>query len=151
MIIFRSIKYIVDESIALTMRHPLFAKVGTTSPTNGGRSVGIVRPRTKATTFSFRWILIQNVSSFRSFIVNLCQYLWSSFLVSQIWMFPIYEYRSTTNKIIQYKVQYTGFLMYIPHAQKRKSETPRIFLLHMCKFLVVLSLHDLISTAVYQI
>ena len=32
---------------------PLSAKVGTTSPTGGGRSVGIVRSRTKATEFSF--------------------------------------------------------------------------------------------------
>jgi len=31
---------------------PLPAKVGTTSPTGGGRSVGIVRSRTKATEFS---------------------------------------------------------------------------------------------------
>ena len=29
-----------------------FHKVGTTSPTGGGRSVGIVRSRTKATEFS---------------------------------------------------------------------------------------------------
>lgn len=40
-------------------------------------------------------------------------------------MFPIYEYRSTTNKIIQY----VGFLMYTQHAKKRKSETLHIFLL----------------------
>jgi hypothetical protein len=40
-------------SIALTTRHPLFAKVGLTSPTSGARSVGIVRLRTKATGFSF--------------------------------------------------------------------------------------------------
>jgi hypothetical protein len=33
----------------LTTRHPLSAKVGTTWPTSGGRSVGIVRSRTKAT------------------------------------------------------------------------------------------------------
>jgi hypothetical protein len=38
---------------ALTTRHPLSAKVGTTSPTSGGRSVGIVRSWTKATEFSF--------------------------------------------------------------------------------------------------
>jgi hypothetical protein len=31
----------------------LSAKVGTTSPTSGGRSVGIVRSRTKAMEFSF--------------------------------------------------------------------------------------------------
>jgi hypothetical protein len=37
----------------LTARHLLSAKVGTTSPTSGGRSVGIVRSRTKATEFSF--------------------------------------------------------------------------------------------------
>jgi hypothetical protein len=35
------------------MRHPLSAKVGTTSPTSGGRSIGILRSRTKATEFSF--------------------------------------------------------------------------------------------------
>jgi hypothetical protein len=38
-------------SVALTTQHPLSAKVGTTSPTSGGRSVGIVRSRTKATVF----------------------------------------------------------------------------------------------------
>jgi hypothetical protein len=38
-------------SVALTTQHPLSAKVGTTSPTSGGRSVGIVRSRTKATEF----------------------------------------------------------------------------------------------------
>jgi hypothetical protein len=36
------------------MQHPLYAKVGTTSPTSRGRSVGIVRSRTKVTAFSFR-------------------------------------------------------------------------------------------------
>jgi hypothetical protein len=35
------------------MRHPLYTKIGTTSPTSGSRSVGIVRSRTKATEFSF--------------------------------------------------------------------------------------------------
>jgi hypothetical protein len=30
-------------SVALTTQHPLSAKVGTTSPRSGGRSVGIVR------------------------------------------------------------------------------------------------------------
>jgi hypothetical protein len=44
------------ESVALTTRHPLSAKVGTTSPASGGRSVGIVRSRTKATEFSFSLI-----------------------------------------------------------------------------------------------
>jgi hypothetical protein len=34
-------------SAALATRHP--SKVGTTSPTSGGRSVGIVRSRTQAT------------------------------------------------------------------------------------------------------
>jgi hypothetical protein len=33
----------------MTTQHPLSAKDGTTSPTSGGRSVGIVRSRTKAT------------------------------------------------------------------------------------------------------
>jgi hypothetical protein len=42
-------------SVALTTQHPLSAKVATTSPTSGGRSVGIVRSRTKATEFSFSW------------------------------------------------------------------------------------------------
>jgi hypothetical protein len=37
---------------ALTTRHPLSAKVGTT-PASSGRSVSIVRSRTKATEFSF--------------------------------------------------------------------------------------------------
>jgi hypothetical protein len=32
-----------EGSVALTTQHPLSAKVGTTSPTSGGRSVGIVR------------------------------------------------------------------------------------------------------------
>jgi hypothetical protein len=39
-------------SVALTTRHPLSAKVGTT-PTGCGRSVGIVRFRSKTTEFSF--------------------------------------------------------------------------------------------------
>jgi hypothetical protein len=34
------------------MQHPLSAKVGTTSPTSGGSSVGIVGSWTKATEFS---------------------------------------------------------------------------------------------------
>jgi hypothetical protein len=38
------------ESAALTMRHPLYLqKLALTSPTSGGRSVGIVRSRTKDT------------------------------------------------------------------------------------------------------
>jgi hypothetical protein len=37
---------------ALTTRHPLSAKLVLTSPTSGGRSVGIVYLRTKATEFS---------------------------------------------------------------------------------------------------
>jgi hypothetical protein len=42
------------ESVALTTRHPLSPKSwhSLTSPTIGGRSVGIVRSRTKATEFS---------------------------------------------------------------------------------------------------
>jgi hypothetical protein len=37
-------------SAALTMRHPLYPqKLALTSPTSGGRSVGTVRSRTKAT------------------------------------------------------------------------------------------------------
>ena len=36
-------------------------KVGTTSPTGGGRSVGIVRSRTKATEFSLRRAIKQIV------------------------------------------------------------------------------------------
>jgi hypothetical protein len=39
-------------SVVLTTQHPPSAKVGTTSPTSGGRSVGIVRSRTKATEFT---------------------------------------------------------------------------------------------------
>jgi hypothetical protein len=39
-------------SAALTMRHPLYAKVGITTPTSGGRSVGVVRVRTQATKIS---------------------------------------------------------------------------------------------------
>jgi hypothetical protein len=38
-------------SVALTTRHPLSAMLALTSPKNGGRSVGIVRLRTKATEF----------------------------------------------------------------------------------------------------
>jgi hypothetical protein len=44
--------YVYESSLALTTQHPLSAKVGTTSPTSGGRWVGIVRSRTKATEFS---------------------------------------------------------------------------------------------------
>jgi hypothetical protein len=40
-------------SVALTTRHPLSGKLAITSPTSGGRSVGIVRLRAKATEFSF--------------------------------------------------------------------------------------------------
>jgi hypothetical protein len=36
-------------SAALTMRHPSPQKLALTSPASGGRSVGIVRSRTKAT------------------------------------------------------------------------------------------------------
>jgi hypothetical protein len=39
------------KSVALTTQHSISARVGTTSPTSGGRSVGIVRFRTKATEF----------------------------------------------------------------------------------------------------
>jgi hypothetical protein len=40
-------------SVPLTMRHLLSAEVGTTLPTSGGLSVGIVRSRTKETEFFF--------------------------------------------------------------------------------------------------
>jgi hypothetical protein len=59
------------ESVALTTQHPLSAKVGTTSPTSGGRSVGIVCSRTKATGFSFI------VCSRRKFLL---QSLWSRYI-----------------------------------------------------------------------
>ena len=40
--------------VALTTRHlSIRKKLALTSPTGGGRSVGIVRVRTKATEFSF--------------------------------------------------------------------------------------------------
>jgi hypothetical protein len=45
------------EPVALTTQHPLCAEVGTTSQTSGGRSVGIVRSRTKTTEFSFSVVL----------------------------------------------------------------------------------------------
>jgi hypothetical protein len=38
-------------SVTLTIWHPLSAKLALTSPTSGGRSVGIVRSRTQATEF----------------------------------------------------------------------------------------------------
>jgi hypothetical protein len=38
-------------SVTLTTRHPLSAKVGIISPTSGGRSVWVVRLRTKTTEF----------------------------------------------------------------------------------------------------
>jgi hypothetical protein len=43
----------IESSVTLTTWHPLTAKVGNTSPTSGGRSVGIVRSRTHASEFSF--------------------------------------------------------------------------------------------------
>jgi hypothetical protein len=44
------------------MRHPLSAKkVGATSPTSGGRSVGIVHSQTKATQFTF-FSLVQHAT-----------------------------------------------------------------------------------------
>jgi hypothetical protein len=45
------------------LENPLPAKVGTTSPTSGGRWVGIVRLRTKATEFGFS-LLYYNESDF---------------------------------------------------------------------------------------
>jgi hypothetical protein len=39
------------ESVTLTTRHPLSAKLALTSPTNGGPSVGVVRSRTEVTVF----------------------------------------------------------------------------------------------------
>jgi hypothetical protein len=42
--------------VELTMRHPLSANVGTHSPANGGRSVGIVRSRTKAMEVFYLYI-----------------------------------------------------------------------------------------------
>jgi hypothetical protein len=60
------------ESVSLTTQHPLSAKVGTTSPTSVGRSVGIVRSRTKATELSLvsalllpRRIRLSGLCSFR--------------------------------------------------------------------------------------
>jgi hypothetical protein len=44
------------ESNALTTRHPLSANVGTNFAVSGGRSVDIVRSRTKATEFSFFFV-----------------------------------------------------------------------------------------------
>jgi hypothetical protein len=46
-----------EGSVALTTQHPLSAKVGTTSPTSGDRSVGIVRYRNKSTKVFFFRIL----------------------------------------------------------------------------------------------
>jgi len=40
---------------------PLYPqKLALTSPTGGGRSVGMVRSRTKATEFSFSLVLVRN-------------------------------------------------------------------------------------------
>jgi hypothetical protein len=53
------------EFVALTTQHPVLAKVGTTSPTSGGRSVGIVRLRTRATFFFV-------------FFFSFCGFIWVS-------------------------------------------------------------------------
>jgi hypothetical protein len=53
-------------SFALTTRQPLFAKLALTSPTSGGRSVGIVRSRTQTMEFSLVLVLLtvyMNVAS----------------------------------------------------------------------------------------
>jgi hypothetical protein len=65
--------YRLWESVALTTKHSLSAKVGTTSPTSGGRSVGIVRSRTKATEFSFSPMqsLVVRIS-YLLFVLHLC-------------------------------------------------------------------------------
>jgi hypothetical protein len=41
-------------TVALTTRHSCIRKVGRTSPTSGGRSVGIVRSQTQVTEFSLK-------------------------------------------------------------------------------------------------
>ena len=49
---------------------PLYPqKLELTSPTGGGRSVGIVRSRTKATEFSLVFILAERFSNFKREIV----------------------------------------------------------------------------------
>ena len=62
---------------ALTIRYHLqyvtynmISQNGTTSPTGGGRSVGIVRSRTKATEFSLVLVLSQNDITY-----NISQYI----------------------------------------------------------------------------
>jgi hypothetical protein len=50
---FRNLRIWLWKSVALTMWHPLFAKVGTSFSNSGGRSVGIACSQTKAMEFSF--------------------------------------------------------------------------------------------------
>ena len=52
---------------------PLYPqKLVLTSPTGGGRSVGIVRSRTKATEFSFSLVLMEAYALFNNFITTVC-------------------------------------------------------------------------------
>jgi hypothetical protein len=50
-------------SVALTTRHPLSAKSALTSPAGCGRSVGIVRLRTKTTEFVVLFVCSSHFSS----------------------------------------------------------------------------------------
>jgi hypothetical protein len=61
------------------MQHPLPAKIGTNLPTSGGRLVGIIRLRTKATEFFFCLVLILYVT----FVIDIETY--QSLYLTTVW------------------------------------------------------------------
>jgi hypothetical protein len=63
------------ESVALTTRHPLSAKLALTSPTSGGRSVGIVHLKTKSRGV-FHFLAVKMNSSETCYCVLMDLPLW---------------------------------------------------------------------------
>jgi hypothetical protein len=77
-------------SVVLTTRHPLSTKLALALLINGGRSVGTVRLRTKATVFGF--------TTYQFYLKQFCTIVWHK--LSEIKINATFEYAAICESVV---------------------------------------------------